>query len=169
MRIYKIFIAFLLLGSLASCKKDGQVQIENSYPATPITVTNPSLYRPQPTMIVSKAAGGQISITLQAPQGRTIKEITKVATGTNYGALSATTVGVTTNTVQNLYAASIPVNSNQATFTTSLTEFFQKNTGTQVGTSATSNAELGRQFYFQLTMDNGEVVVPEFVRIFVVD
>lgn len=170
MKLYKSIILFSLIVSFASCKKDGQIQIENNYPATPITVSNANLFRPQPTMIVSKAGGGQISITLKAPDGRTIKEITKVATGTTYAAVQAANTGVTTNTVQNLYAGPIAVNSNSYTFTTTLAEFFQKNTGTQVGTSpAASNAELGRQFYFLLTMDNGEQVIPEFVRVFVVD
>lgn len=164
MSLYKSLTAFFLICLFASCKKDGQIQIENNFPGTPITVANVYAYRPTPSVSTSKAAGGTITITLQAPSGKVIKEITKVAAATTYTTVqSATTVGTS-----GLYVAG-PIagnNSNQITFTTSIAEYAAK-----TGTSATpaSNAELGRQFYFMVTMSDGEVIVTEPVRVVVLD
>jgi hypothetical protein len=158
-------IAFLVLGF--SCKKASDTPGLNDYrPDVPVTVPNAWDYRPQPTIQASKAVGGVIKIILEVPSGRTIKEISKVAATTSYGLLQgASNVGTASS---NLYVAGpLPgTNTNQITFTSSITEYMAK-----TGLTATpgSNAELTRPFYFILTLDNGQVVIPEPVRVFVID
>src|SRR3954466_12738191 len=97
MRKKNILTLILLAGVaiLSSCKKDGFGPLTDTRPEVPVTVANVYEYRPQPTVLTSKATGGNIVITLQIPAstGRTIKEITKVAAATNYSAVQGSTVG----------------------------------------------------------------------------
>lgn len=165
----KTIIALLLVCTVfASCKKDGFTPMSDVKPDIPVTVTNASLYRAQPTIQVSKAAGGTITITMQVPSssGRTIKEITKVAASTTYTAVQTATAVGTGSTQLYIQGPIAGNNSNQITFTTSIADYM---TRTATTTIPASNAELARQFYFMLTLDNGQVIIPEFVRVFIVD
>jgi len=106
---------------------------------------------------------------LQVPEstGRKIKEITKIAASTtaNYTAIySSTTVG--TGTTQLWSNTPIPVNGTSYTFNTTFDEYKTKTAGT---TTPASNAFLNRDFYFLVTLDNGQTIIPMYTRVWVVD
>ena len=151
----------------SSCKKEN-ITTENTLPAVPVTVANQYGYYGGTTVRTSLSGGGNVQVVLSIPQasGRTIKEITRVAAAS--GTASYSSVRVTTG----LYnTAPIPGNGTAATFNTTLAEFTAK-TGQQVptmdqaGTTA-DVAVLNRNFYFLITLDNGETIVPNYVRVFV--
>src|SRR5437764_11150138 len=83
----KILIALPIMGVIlltTGCKKEeGFGPLTDSKPNIPVTVSNVFDYRPSPTVKASKAEN-KILITLQIPSnsGRTIKEISKIATST---------------------------------------------------------------------------------------
>ena len=163
MLLRNILLLFIAAQFFNSCKKDGFGPLTDTRPEIPVTVVNVFDYRPQPTVKASKAEN-KITITLQVPvsSGRTIKEITKVAASTNYAAVQGTTVGPTglyTNTP-------IPGSGNTVTFTTTIDEYKTK---TSTTTTPASNALLARNFYFVLTLDNNEVIIPTPVRVWIVD
>ena len=151
---------------ISSCKKDGFNGLTDVKPAIPVTVSNATEYRPTPAVRASKAGGGVITITLQVPSGHVINEITKVAASTTYTAVqNATTVG--SSSTQLYKAGPFAGNgSNQSTFTTSISEYM---TRTATASTPASNTELARQFYFVLSVDNGQVIIPEPVRVVVTD
>lgn len=160
-------LAFVIL--LASCeKKDGFQPLTDSRPDVPVTVSNVFDFRPSPTVKASKAEN-KITITLSIPAstGRTIKEVTKIAASTtaNYTAIySGTAVG--TGTTQLWSNTPIPVNNTTYTFNTTFDEYKAK---TGIAATPASNALLGRDFYFLLTLDNNQQIIPTNVRVFVVD
>jgi len=160
---------FLVVLLAISCKKtEGFNSLSDNRPDVPVTVTNAYDYLPSPTIKASKAEN-KITITLQIPEsgGRKIKEVTKIAASTtaNYTAIySGTTVG--TGTTQLWSNTPITVNATSYTFTTTFDEYKTK-TGTT--TTAASNAFLNRDFYFLLTLDNGQTVIPMYTRVWVVD
>jgi hypothetical protein len=168
-RVLSISIYSLLLLIGVSCKKtEGFGPLTDNKPAVPVTVANVYDYLPAPTVKASKAEN-KITITLQIPAstGRTIKEVTKItaqATG-SYGTIfTGTAVG--TSATQLWSNTPIPVNSTSYTFTTTFDEYKTKKAVT--GTIA-SNSLLAHDFYFMLTLDNGETVIPTYVRVWVVD
>jgi hypothetical protein len=148
----------------ASCKKDAFNFSSTSQPDVPVTVANLyGMFNGVPTVSTSLASGGVITITLTIPAstGRSIKEITRVATNTsdrNYTAVQNST---------GLYL-STPVagSGNSVTFTSSTTEYTAK-TGSAVTTSGTATSFLARYFYFLITLDNGQQVIPTAVRVYV--
>lgn len=152
---------FFLAAAITSCEKQDGV-LDDIRPEIPVTVPNATDYRPDPTVTTSLSGTGTITITIAVPEGRTIKEITKVATSTTYTQIQSTgTTGFYTT-------APIPVNASTYTFTTSLTEYFQKNPVVPVtNPAATANVELARRFYFMITMEDGSVIFPRPVRILV--
>jgi hypothetical protein len=158
------FLSLLFLaGLMISCKKEDFNGISDVRPDVPVTVTNAIDYRPEPTVGTSISAGGGIQITLAIPasSGRTIKEITKVAASTDYKQIQSTgSTGWYTS-------APIPVNGITYTFSTSLAEYVVKGPGTIPSVSTTTGTELAKRFYFLITLDNGEVLVPEPVRVLV--
>lgn len=158
-----IFSLLALLVCISSCEKDGFGPLTDTKPEIPVTVTNVYDYRPQPTVLASKAEN-KITIVLEIPatSGRTIKEITKVAASTNYTAVQGSTVGT-----NGLYTnIPIPGSGTSATFNTTIDEYKTK---TATTTTPASNALLARYFYFVLTLDNDEVIIPTPVRVWVVD
>ena len=153
---------------LTSCKKEGFGALTDNRPDVPVTVANVYEYRPAPTVKASKAEN-KIAITLEIPanSGRTIKEVTKIAASTtaNFTAIySATAVGSSTSQLWS--ATPITVNATSYTFTTTFDEYKTK---TATTTTPASNALLGRDFYFLLTLDNGQTVIPQNTRVWVVD
>ena len=165
-----IFSFFIVIASLLfmGCKKEGFGPLTDNRPDVPVTVANVYEYRPAPTVKASKAEN-KITITLQIPSGtgRTIKEVTKIAASTtaNYTAIySGTTVGTSTSQLWSLTPVS--VNATSYTFSTTFDEYKTK---TGITTTPASNALLGRDFYFLLTLDNGETVIPQNIRVWVVD
>jgi hypothetical protein len=161
----------ILVMVISACEKtEGFTSLTDNPATTPITVANVYDYLPGPTVRASKAEN-KITITLQAPSGRTIKEVTKIAVaGTaSYGSIQlGTAVGRGSNQLWSNTV--IPVNASTYTFTTSFTEAIAKSP-TSLGITAlpASNTLFGMDFYFQLTMDNGESVIPSYVRVWAVD
>lgn len=172
-RILFINISALLLVLATSCEKtEGFTSLTDSPAELPVTVANVYDYLPGPTVKASKAEN-KITITLQLPaaSGRTIKEVTKIAVaGTaSYGPIhNGTVVGRGSNQLWS--NTPIPVNATSYTFTTTFTEA-QAKSPTALGLTwpAASNALLGMDFYFQLKLDNDQLVIPSYVRVFVVD
>lgn len=169
-KFISITLYSLVILSFISCKKtEGFNSLTDNQPSVPVNVSNAFDYLPAPTVQVSKASN-QITITLQLPDntgGRTIKEINKIAASTtaNFSAIYNGTV-VGTSTSQLWSNTVIPVNATSYTFNTTIDEYKIK-----TGTAATpaSNAFLARDFYFLLTLDTGEQIIPRNVRVWVVD
>ena len=156
------FLAATLLFS--GCKKDDFNFLSTSYPDVPVTVTNLyGMYNGVPTVSTSLSSGGAITITLSIPSssGRTLKEIPRVAvasTPNNYKVVEVTT---------GLYnTAPLAATGTSFTFTTSLAEFTTK-TGISVTTGGTATSFLSRYFYFLITLDNGQQLIPVPVRVYV--
>jgi hypothetical protein len=167
-KVIYLSICSLLLIITVSCKKTkGFNSLTDNKSDVPITVANVYDYLPSPTVKASKAEN-KITITLQIPAetGKKIKEVTKIAASTtaNYTAIyNGTTVG--TGTSQLWSATPIAVNAISYTFTTTFDEYKTK-TGSA---TPASNALLGRDFYFMLTLDNGQTVIAMNIRVWVVD
>lgn len=160
------FLLALSLLGLGACKKEGLNPLSDFRPEIPVTVANVYDYRPNPTVMASKTED-KITITLEIPQssGRTIKEITKVAAAATANFTPIQTA--TTISANGLYANTpIPGNGTRVTFQTSFTEYKSK---TGITATPASNTLLGRAFYFVVTLDNGDVILPQFVRVWVVD
>ena len=157
-----LFLGVILTVVMGSCKKDN-VSLENNFPDVPVTVTNKIGTFTAPTVSTSYAAGGNISIVLSIPaeSGRSFKEITRVAAGTAYGSVNVTT---------GLYrTGAIAASGTSFTFTTTLAEYYTKTGLTPILPAATGTATslLARNFYFMITLDNGQVIVPTYVRVYV--
>jgi hypothetical protein len=160
--------SLVMLFAIACKKTEGFNSLSDNRPDVPVTVTNAYDYLPSPTIKASKAEN-KITITLQIPEssGRKIKEVTKIAASTtaNYTAIySGTAVG--TGTTQLWSNTPIAVNGTTYTFSTTFDEYKVK-TGTT--TTPASNAFLARDFYFLLTLDNGQTLIPMYTRVWVVD
>ncbi|MBI1782342.1 MAG: hypothetical protein HYR66_13410 [Sphingobacteriales bacterium] len=159
-----LIICLLVIATLTGCKKDEFNFLSQNHPDVPVTVTNLfGMYNGVPTVSTSLSGGGTITINLSIPanKGRTIKEITRVAiasTPTNYKVVQVST---------GLYnTAPIAGDGTSVTFTTSLAEYTSK-TGINVTASGTATSFLSRYFYFLITLDNGDQLIPVPVRVYV--
>ena len=154
-------VSFLLLLTVAmvSCKKDEFNGLSDVRPEVPVIVTNAVAFRPDPAVATSVSAGGAIQIILEVPEGRKIKEVTRIALSNNHTKIQGTTGLFNT--------APIPVNSRTWTFNTSLAEYTAKGGGAIPPVSTTAATELTNRFYFLLTLDDGTQVIPMAVRILV--
>jgi hypothetical protein len=157
-------IICLLAVTFFSCKKNNWEIVDQSQPSVPVIVSDLyGTYNGVPTVATSLSGGGSITITLNIPanSGRTIKEITRVGLGTvtnNYKVVQTTS---------GLYnTAAIRGSGTSVTFTTSLTEYTNK-TGLAVTTGGTATSFLARYFYFLVTLDNGQEIIPVPVRVYV--
>jgi hypothetical protein len=159
-------IKYLLMSIIAitlmqSCKKSGFNGLTDNRPAVPVTVTNAQDYRPDPTVFASRATGN-ITITLSIPSstGRTIKEITRVSVNTTQTQVQGTT---------GLYNGTPPVpiagTGTTVTYNTTFADYIAKAAGV---IPAANNTELAKRFYFLITLDNGDTIVPEPVRVVVI-
>lgn len=163
--IIAICLSVLVLFSFSSCKKDDYNWLTSSHPDIPVTVVNNYVYfNGIPNVQTSIAAGGNISIVLEIPgsSGRTIKEITKVALGT-----STQNYAVVQNSTAAYNAAPIPGSGNRVTFNTTLSEFASKSGTALVTTGGTATSFISRYFYFLITLDNGQQLIPVPVRVYV--
>lgn len=151
---------------LAGCNKEkglGPNYRGYTSPAIPVTVQNQVDNRPDPTVTTSLSGSGAIQIILTIPStsGRTIKEITKVATATSYVQIQSTGAsGFYTTT---------PIAGSGATvtFNTSITEYFAKNPVSGTNPAAKQDTELTLRYYFMVTLDDGSVLYPMPVRVLV--
>jgi hypothetical protein len=165
MKLHKLIVFFLAAASVSGCTKQngfGPNYTAYNPAANPILVTNAVDYRPDPT--VSTSLGGDSSITitlsLSGTSGRSLKEITKVAGSTSYGAIQS-------STTKFYNSAPIPASGNSVTFKTSIAEYFQHYPVSSANPKATANVELSNRFYFLITLDDGTIVYPTPVRVLV--
>jgi hypothetical protein len=156
----------LLVAVLGSCSKQkgfGPNYKDYNGGNTPVVITNAVDYRPDPTVTVSLAGDSSITVVLSIPasSGRTIKEITKVATAGSYAAIQSTgSTGFYNVPV-------IPGTGTTATFKTSIAQYFVNNPKSTANPAAAANAELALKFYFRITLDDGSVIYPTPVRVLV--
>lgn len=193
------YLSFLLLTVIMiSCKKEAFNGLSDVRPAVPVTVTNAIDFRPEPTVSTSISAGGAIQIVLAIPasSGRTIKEITRIAASTTYSllqnTLSVNTVGGFLNafpstpgifsylslptvagnlTLTGGYynLTPIPVNGVSYTFNTSLSQYFTIFPVAKNNLTAKANSELSFRLYFLITLDDNSQIIPEPVRVLVLN
>jgi hypothetical protein len=160
-------LSLLSVFFFSSCKKTSTLDFATSdaaKPAVPVTVSNLfAMTNGVPTVQTSLSGGGNITITLQIPSGsgRTIKQITKVALASN-----TTSYTVVQNSTAPYNTAPIPGNGTSVTFTTTLAEYTTK-TGLPVTTGGAATTFLARYFYFLVTLDNGDQLIPVPVRVYV--
>lgn len=161
-QIIALLIASVVMFS--SCKKDTEGWLTPTHPDIPVTVSNAfGTFNAVPNVSTSSSGGGAITIKLEIPatSGRTIKEITKVALGSstqNYVVVQNGTAAYNT--------AAIAGSGTSVTFTTSLTEYTAK-TGLTPPTGGTRTSFLTRYFYFLITLDNGQQLIPVPVGVYV--
>lgn len=156
-----LLMSIIAIALMQSCKKSGFNGLTDNRPAVPVTVTNAQDYRPDPTVFASRATGN-ITITLSIPasSGRTIKEITRVSVNTTQTQVQGTT---------GLYNGNPPVaiagTGTTVTYNTTFADYVAKAAGT---IPTANNSELAKRFYFLITLDNGDTIIPEPVRVVVV-
>jgi hypothetical protein len=155
--------AFAVL-MMAGCKKEEFGLLSQNHPDVPVTVTNLyGMYNGVPTVATSLSGSGAVAINMSIPasSGRTIKEITRVGISNvpnNYKVVQ---------TSSGLYnTAPITASGTSVAFSTTLAEYTAK-TGLPVTASGTATSFLGRYFYFLITLDNGETLIPVPVRVYV--
>ena len=148
-----------------SCKKEVG-PLSDLKPEVPVTVSNAAAYRPEPTVTTSLSGGGAIQIVLAIPagSGRSIKEITQVAASTTYSAIQGMGSPIVYYT-----AAPISASGTTVTFTTTIAEYFTKHPVSAANPAATANTELARRFYFLITLDDNTVIIPQPVRVLVLN
>jgi len=164
MSFYKRTSSYLLLlvVVLFSCtKQKGFGPKSDNIPTNVISVQNATDWRPDPTVTTSISGGGNIQIVLSLPAGskRAIKEITRVATATNYAKIQGTTGFYT--------SGAIAGSGTTVSFTTTLTEYFTKNPVTGANPAAKPDTELALRFYFLVTLDDNTTIIAPGVRILV--
>jgi len=154
-----VMIAVLVIDS---CSKQQTNPLLDLRPDVPVTITNATDYRPDPTVTTTIGSGAiQITLSIPAESGKTIAEITKIAASTSYTKIQG---GGTAG----FYSATpIPVNGTTYTYNTSLTEYFTKNPVSTANPAAKANTELALRFYFLLTLNDGSKVVTMPVRVLV--
>jgi hypothetical protein len=163
LKIYKT--AFIIMGAMIinSCSKQDIDPLMDLRPAVPVSITNATEFRPDPTVTTSLSAGGKIVVTLSIPAsgGRTIKEITRIAASTSYTKIQS---GGSTGYYEN---APIAVSGTTYTYNTTVADYFTKFPVSTANPAAKANSELSLRFYFLVTLDDNSQVVTMPVRILV--
>ena len=175
-----------------SCKKvyddNSLAPLDQAYASIPVTVTN-AVYFERFYIVTATAPTatntGDFTITMSIPADKgKIKEITRVATGTNglSQVQNAATTGATLlynyngKTGAAAGANVIPGNgSNTISFTSKLADYvtYQARVGsTQAPISATvsANPQVPNQisFYFLITLEDGTTIIPPLIRVRVI-
>jgi hypothetical protein len=161
--IYKTVFIISAAVSFNSCSKQETNPLLDLRPDVPVSITNATEFRPDPTVTTSIAAGGNIQIVLSIPSqsGRMITEITKIAASTSYTKIQSS------GTSGFYVATPIAVNGTTYTYNTSTTEYFVKNPVSASNPTAKANTELALRFYFLVTLDDGTKLVTLPVRVLV--
>jgi hypothetical protein len=163
MKKYNLIIALMLTIAFGSCKQDyDYLSLKDATTTDAITVANVAFYERFP-FITTQAVGGKIEITLKLPDGspNNIKEITRVNASSTNAAINATSVQVTTG----LYnTAPIPGSGKSVTFTTTVDEYLKKKSLTALRASA-AGVPIDLQFFFLVTLDNGQTIIPMETRV----
>lgn len=146
-----------------SCSKQEIDPLADTRPDVPVSITNATEFRPDPTVTTSIGGGGAIQIVLSIPgqTGRTIKEISRIATFTSYTRIQST------GTTGFYVLTPIQVGGTSFTYNTSLTEYFSKNPVSAANPAARANTELALRFYFLITLDDGSKLFTMPVRVLV--
>lgn len=147
---------------LNSCTKQETNPLLDQRPDVPVSITNATEFRPDPTVTTPIGSGAiQITMAIPAESGRKIAEITKIAASTSYTKIQS-------SGTSGFYSATpIAVNGTSYTYNTSLTEYFSKNPISASNPAAKANTELALRFYFLLSLDDGSKVVTMPVRVLV--
>jgi hypothetical protein len=168
MKLRKYKIAFIIMGAIVmnSCSKQETDPLMDARPDVPVSITNAKEFRPDPTVTCSlKDSVIQIDLSIPAQSGRTIAEITKIATSTSFTKIQAS------GTTGFYVATPIPVNGTSYSYKTSLAQYFALNAptaATGANPPAKASAELGFRFYFLIKLDDGTQLVTMPVRVLVV-
>lgn len=167
MKLSIYITAFIIIGAIAinSCSKQDIDPLLDQRPEVPVSITNATAFRPDPTVTTSLAGGGNIQVVLSIPSqsGRTIKEITRIAASTSFSKIQS---GGSTG----YYVATpIAVNGTTYTYNTSLTEYFSKFPVSSSNPAAKANSELALRLYFLITLDDNSQLVTTPVRILVLE
>lgn len=181
MKIYTGYtLAVVLALFFTACTKTKDFNgLSDNKPAVPVTVSNATDFRPGPAVRASLSGGGKIRIDFSIPasSGRTIKEITQIAVSSSYAAVQNATppkTGYTTWAYNNSVSASPGMGTNVplpgATFSTTLaaySAYYKALISTNLVIK--TNTELPAPFYFIITLDNGAQLLPQPVKVLVVD
>lgn len=163
MKKYNFLLALCLILGLNACKQDyTYLSLRDAVPVDVITVDNAVYYERVPFVTTSQAAGGNIEIILKLADGspNTIKEITRVNASSTNKAINATSVQTTTG----LYnTAVISGTGKSVSFKTSIAEYLKKKSLATLQVSGTVPYDL--QFYFLVTLDNGQTIIPLETRV----
>jgi hypothetical protein len=163
MKKYNFLLALILFTGLNACKTDyTYLSLRDAIPVDAITVDNAIYYERIPFVTTSISAGGNIEIILKLADGspNTIKEITRVNASSTNRAINATSVQTTTG----LYnTAVISGTGKSVSFKTSIAEYLKKKSLTTLQATATGPYDL--QFYFLVTLDNGQTIIPLETRV----
>lgn len=153
-----LFLGIIVAIAGVSCKKKN-ISLENNLPDIPVTVVNPSGNFGGSTVNTSLTLG-TIKIVLSIPKssGRIIKEITRVGAGNIPGVVQTT---------KGLYStAPIPGNGTIATFETNLNEYQVRADVAKLPDPGLATSFLPKNFYFMITLDNGQVIISTPVRVY---
>jgi hypothetical protein len=157
--IFSIVAAVLVF---TSCSKQETDPLMDARPDVPVNFTNAIAYRPDPTVTCSlKDSVITISFEIPAQSGRTIAQISKIATSTTYTKIQGSS---------GLYvSAPIPVNGTSYTYTTTLRQYYVINPVNATSNPApAANTELANRFYFLVKLDDGTELITMPVRILIV-
>ena len=161
MKILKIISVIIAALTITSCSKQDTDPLMDARPDVPVIYTNAVEYRPDPTIYCS-LKDSIIQITVSVPNGKTIAEISRIATSTSYTQIQST--GATGWYV----ATPIPVNASTYTYNTTIKQYVTINAVTATtgaNPPAKAEAELGFRFYFLIKLSDGTVLIPNPVRV----
>lgn len=161
--ISKTAIILMSAITINSCSKQDIDPLMDNRPAVPVSITNATEFRPDPTVTTSLSAGGKIIVELSIPAstGRTIKEITRIAASTSYTKIQS---GGSTGYYEN---APIAVNGTTYIYNTTVADYFVKFPVSTANPAAKANTELALRLYFLVTLDDNSQLVTMPVRILV--
>ena len=163
MKKYNLIIALMLTVAFGSCKKDyDYLSLRDTVSTDAISVANVAYYERFP-FVTTQAVGGKIEIVLKLDDAspNNIKEITRVNASSTNVPINATSVQTTTG----LYnTAVISGNGKSVTFTTTVDEYLRVKKLTALRASA-AGVPIDLQFFFLITLDNGQTVIPIETRV----
>lgn len=163
MKKYNLIIALMLTVAFGSCKKDyDYLSLRDTVSTDAISVANVAYYERFP-FVTTQAVGGKIEIVLKLDDAspNNIKEITRVNASSTNVPINATSVQTTTG----LYnTAVISGNGKSVTFTTTVDEYLKVKKLTALRASA-AGVPIDLQFFFLITLDNGQTVIPIETRV----
>lgn len=163
MKKYNLMIALMLIMGMGSCKKDyDYLSLRDAIPADAIIVSNAAYYERFP-FVTTQAVGGKIEIIFKLDDAspNNIKEITRVNASSINAAINATSVQTTTG----LYNTAVISGSGKTvTFTTTVDEYLKKK-GLTALRASTAGVPVDLQFFFLITLDNGQTIIPIETRV----